>query len=135
MVESIESALFNFFQNTLELDICKSEIILNSFDFVSSIEIQKDNGNKRVYFLFTKELLDKVSKIFMCETNPTVEILNDLICEISNLVVGSAKVIASNSNINYNISTPTLEQSIDLYDFEMLKNYQSSNEIFAILIK
>ena len=47
-----------------------------------------------------------MAQILLCEETPDEQTLKDLSCEIANLVVGSAKVIAANANRHFDITTP-----------------------------
>ncbi len=96
--------------------------------FVSKIEVNGDI-NKPVYLFIPKETLDTVSMLLFGEKEYD---LPDLTNEIANLIVGNAKVIASDENIDFDISTP---QFLDIKDvkYDVRKDYSIDGECFSIL--
>ncbi len=104
---------------------CKN---LHKDGFISKIEIKGDI-NKSVHLFIPKETLDTVSMLLFGEKDYN---LPDLTNEIANLIVGNAKVIASNENVNFNISTPKF---LDIKDikYENRKDYSIDGECFSIL--
>jgi len=96
--------------------------------FVSKIKINGDI-NKDIYIFVPKKTLDKISKLVLGDTDYD---LKDLTNEIANLVVGNAKVIAADSDVNFDISTPSF---LDIKDikYENRKDYSIDGECFSIL--
>lgn len=74
--------------------------------------------------------------LFLFEEEPTDEILCDLIKEIANLIVGKAKVVASENGLCVDITTPNFicedAQAIQ-NDIEI--NFMFEGEIFSIAAK
>lgn len=62
--------------------------------------------------------MQRISKVFLEEDNSDEETLIDMALETTNLIVGSAKVIAEEADENpYTINTPHFEK-IDNFNFE-----------------
>jgi len=101
---------------------------LHEDGFVSKIEINGDI-NKGIYIFVPKETLDKISMLLFGDTDYD---LKDLTNEIANLIVGNAKVIASDENVHFNISTP---EFLDIKDikYKNRKNYSINDECLSIL--
>jgi len=101
---------------------------LHNDGFVSKIDIKGDI-NKGIYIFAPKKTLDKISMLLFGDTDYD---LKDLTNEIANLIVGNAKVIASDENVNFNISTP---EFVDIKDikYENRKDYSIDGECLSIL--
>ena len=126
MDKFLDKAVENFI-NSIGGNFTECKNIHND-GFVSKIDIKGDI-NKSVYLFIPKETLDKVSMLLFGEIDYDLE---DLTNEIANLIVGNAKVIASDENVNFNISTP---QFLDIKDikYENRKDYSIDGECFSIL--
>ena len=96
--------------------------------YVSKIEIDGDFKNS-IYILVPKSTLDKISMLLFgeCEYD-----LPDLVNEIANLIVGNAKVVASEEDVHFNISTP---EFLDIKDvkYENREDYSIEGECLSIL--
>ncbi len=78
---------------------------------VASIEIEESNERRfKVYLAAQKEFVQDVAKIFLDESQSDDETIKDMALECTNLIVGSAKVIASRNGLDFTISTPVLEE-------------------------
>lgn len=121
-------------------DVLASEISLfescpmGSF-YAAQIGVMGDiNYNITVYI--NKESLSKMAYLFLFEEDPDDETLKDLIKEISNLIVGKAKVVAAAEGLNFDISTPDFisdNTSVDENDMEI--NFMFEDQIFSIAAK
>lgn len=68
-------------------------------------KISTDRAN--FYFCSDLNFLYFLSRSILCESNPQEEELYDLCKEIANLVIGKAKVLYSQQNIQISIGTPS----------------------------
>lgn len=86
---------------------------------IAYIDIDTHDGSKhRVYIASDEGFMQRVSKLFLEEDESDEETLIDMTLETANLIIGSAKVIAEEANVNpYTINTPHFEK-IDIFDFE-----------------
>ena len=96
--------------------------------YISKIDIDGD-VKKSIYILVPKITLDKISIHLFgdCEYD-----LADLVNEIANLIVGNAKVVASEEDVHFNISTP---EFLDVKDvtYEKREDYSIDGECLSIL--
>lgn len=83
--------------------------------FITSIEIIEVGGRIPVYLIIRPLLLQALAEQLLGEMQPDEPTLIDLANELSNLVVGVAKVIASEEGLDFTISTP---QFLKIGNFE-----------------
>lgn len=119
MNEIIEKSFFRSFRETLGIDITSCDELLK-IGYISEIEIEGER-NSSIYLVFEKELLIKASNIMLLDDNPDENTIVDLSKELTNIVVGLSKVIASDRNIHYDISTPNF-----LGEREFTQTYNSA---------
>lgn len=121
-------------------DVLDSEVSLfescpiNSY-YAAAIDIRGD-ANHSVTVYINKKSLAKMAYLFLFEENPDNDVLKDLIKEITNLIVGKAKVLAADAGLNFDISTPRFisdNTTVDQNDLEI--NFMFENEIFSIAAK
>ena len=110
-----------------EINHCQEEV---KEGFISEIDIRGDE-NLDIFLVLPKDVLDKVSELLFGDTNYDVE---DLAKEIANLIIGNAKVLASEEDIHFNITTPKFHKEIDLkYDKKI--DLSLEGKCFSILFK
>lgn len=75
---------------------------------IAYLDVETKDGNKhRAYLACDKVLIQYVTEIFLGEEKSDEETLTDMLLETTNMIIGSAKVIAEESNITmFSISTP-----------------------------
>ena len=110
-----------------EIDNCKGD---TKEGFISEIDIRGDE-NLDIYLILPKDVLDTVSELLFGDTDYDIE---DLTKEIANLIVGNAKVLASEENIHFNISTPKFFDKIDI-DYDKKIDLSIKGKCFSILFK
>jgi len=105
---------------------------------IAYIDIDTKDGSKyRVYIASDENFMQRVSKLFLEEDESDEETLIDMTLETTNLIIGSAKVIAEENNLNpYSINTPHFEK-LDIFDFEydQAKVIKVQNDELMIAIK
>ncbi len=118
------------FAKSLGIDIikCNDDDIKG---FVSEVDIRGDL-NYKVYVVLPKEKLDMVSEIFFGDTSYDIE---DLSKEIANLIVGNANVVASEKNINFDISVPKFLGEYKNLEFDDKICLKSNGIKFFVLYK
>ncbi|MEA3330510.1 MAG: chemotaxis protein CheX [Campylobacterota bacterium] len=119
MLKTIIEASENFCIHQIREPYQVSDDIAKSRTLIAYIDIDTHNAQKfRVYIASDSKFMQRVSKLFLEEDDSDEETLIDMTLETANLIVGSAKVIAEEENINlYNIGTPHFLK-IDSFDFE-----------------
>lgn len=63
-----------------------------------------ENWHIRVHF--TKPCLKKIAAVLLEDKTASDATLSDLVCEISNVIVGHAKMIAAQKGTHFDVSTP-----------------------------
>ncbi len=119
MLNTISRALENFCIHQLNAKYIPTDEISKKRTLIAYIDIDTKNKQKyRVYIVSDQNFIQRVSKLFLEEDESDEETLIDMALEITNLIVGSAKVMAEELNENpYTIQTPHFLQ-IDIFDFE-----------------
>lgn len=90
--------------------------------------------NWRVTVHIAQPSLEKMAFLFLNEEQPDGEVLTDLIKEISNLIVGRAKVTAAARGVNFNITTPDFKgDAVSICrGADKCINFQFEGDIFTI---
>ncbi|MEA1916958.1 MAG: chemotaxis protein CheX [Campylobacterota bacterium] len=119
MVDVIVESAQNFVKHQMELESVKDSEISSEDMFISYIDITMHDGLKqRIYLGCHRDVLQRLADIMLFEEESEDEVLQDMMLETANLVIGSAKVLASESyDIHFDISTPYFEK-IAPFDFE-----------------
>jgi len=117
MIRTITEAAKHFCEHQMRSDFTLKEKISDIQVFIAYIDIDTDVEKKyRVYVASDKNFIQKVTTLFLEEENSDDETLMDMALETTNLIVGSAKVLAENSDTPYTINTPCFEK-IGFFDF------------------
>jgi len=138
MIHYIEMAAENFSTHQLKSSFEKINQLPKVRTFIAYIDITKTGGEKkRIYLACEEALLKQIAKLFLEEDINDENTLKDFALETANLVIGSAKVIAEEEDIDpFTISTPIFEK-IDYFDF--INDSQSiikiNNHLVVIAIK
>jgi len=88
----------------LKLDRCKN--IPRHFAYTATIPYRSDLKDRIATIWIQKPTLKILSNILLFEENPDEETLEDLAKELANLIVGHAKMLAHNQDLDYDIQTP-----------------------------
>lgn len=103
--------------------------------YSASVEVYGDI-NYHVALYIPEKSLKKMAFLFLFEEDPDAETLEDLIKEISNIVIGKSKVYAADDGLNFKIKTPQFLGSnvkVEANDFDL--NFTFEDEIFSIIGK
>ncbi|QFR49357.1 chemotaxis protein CheX [Sulfurimonas lithotrophica] len=137
MFNTIIEAAKNFCVHQIRDEFTLNDTLNKDRTLIAYIDLDTHSGNKyRVYISADKSFIQKVSYIFLEEDESDDETLQDMLLETANLIVGSAKVLAEESNNSYSISTPFFEKdgSFD-YEYDNIKTIQVQNDKLSIAIK
>ena len=94
---------------------------------VTFIEINIEDDKYKISISYDINIANKITMIFLEEENSDEETLIDMVLESTNLIVGSAKVLAQDEhNLFFNIGTPNFNKK------ERLKTIE--NQFQTILI-
>jgi chemotaxis protein CheY-P-specific phosphatase CheC len=119
MLKTILQACENFCLHQIRLPYELSDIQTKKRTLIAYIDINGVNGiNHRVYIAAEPDFVQRISKLFLEEDESDEETLKDMILETTNLIIGSAKVIAQEKSQNeYTIGTPHFLK-VDIFDLE-----------------
>lgn len=138
MLKSILKASENFCIHQIRSAHELSDTNHKKRTLIAYIDINCSDGKQhRVYLASEPSFMQRVSKIFLEEDESDEETLIDMALETTNLIVGSAKVIAEELNENpYTIATPNFIK-LDYFDFEYdeFKVIKIQNDEMIIAIK
>ena len=138
MLKTIIQASENFCVHQIRLPYKISDGETQKRTLIAYIDIDTQTGTThRVYIASDKNFMQRISKLFLEEDESDEETLMDMSLETTNLIVGSAKVIAEEANENpYTINTPHFVK-IDVFDFEydQAKVIKVGNDELIIAIK
>ncbi|MCK9473934.1 chemotaxis protein CheX [Sulfurimonas sp.] len=118
MLNTIIEASKNFCIHQVRLSYELHDNVAKMRTVIAYIDIQSINGTKyRVYIGATLSFAQRISTLLLEEDESDEETLIDMTLETANLIVGSAKVLASkNPSESYTMSIPHFEK-IDIFDF------------------
>ena len=137
MFKTIIKAAENFCTHQIRCDYKIEDQISKGRTLIAYIDIDLHNGSEyRVYISADKAFVQKVSQIFLEEDESDDETLQDMLLETTNLIVGSAKVLAEDSDESYTIKTPFFEKdgSFD-FEYDSSKCFTIDNSQLYIAIK
>ena len=135
MFETIIEAAKNFCLHQLgcEALIVEEKTPLQD-SLLASIEITTETQECfNVYFIMEKEFVQHIATVFLEEEESDIETLEDMALECVNLVVGNAKVLASDAQNHFNIATPVLNPSLQEYTDAV--SLQCNNTTFSIVVE
>lgn len=103
MLETIKTATEDVFKNTFALQVNESEQKPKT-GYLSSIVFKTGNLDS-ISYTFEKALLIDLVEILMLDTDEAS--LQDLSCELANLITGKAKVILEDQSVYCQMGTPS----------------------------
>lgn len=116
MLDFIEQAAKNFCLHQLGQNCEVKQGVSTKRTLIAYIDIESaKNKRYRAYIASDYPFMQKVSELFLEEEQSNEETLKDMTLETANLIVGSAKVLAEEQQIAFDIQTPFFEK-IDAFD-------------------
>ncbi len=137
MISTIIQAAENFCVHQIRLPHSTHDDTNKTTTLIAYIDIDTLRNEKyRVYLSADENFIQRVSLIFLEEEKSDEETLIDMLLETVNLIIGSAKVLAENSDNPYTISTPNFEKNgeFDL-EYDEIKTLQIENDRLSIAIR
>ncbi len=139
MFESVIEAAKNFCIHQLDAtpELKNKKLDINDGAIVAYIDTQDKNDKYRIYLIGTKKFVQMVAKVFLEEETSDTETLLDMAMECTNMIVGNAKVLAQDKDLNFNISTPHIEKIENFCeDVDYTKTIVcNNNELFICMKK
>jgi len=119
MLNTISTALENFCVHQIRVPYTLTDNISKEKNFITYIDVEtKTSKTFRIYLLSSRNFLQRVSNLFLDEKESDDETLKDIALETTNLIIGSAKVIAEELGKNpYTIKTPHFID-VDVFELE-----------------
>jgi CheY-specific phosphatase CheX len=126
MLKNIIIAAENFCVHQIREEHSLNDSLPKTKTLIAYIDIEANDSKKyRVYIATEHGFAQRVSKIYLEEDESDEETLIDMVLELANLIIGSAKVLAESEGKNpFSISTPNFEK-VDMFDF----SYEESKVI------
>jgi len=112
MVAIIQEAVKNFSIHQLRTTCEEVNTFSKVRTVVAYMDIEVvDGANYRVHIAYSYELLQCIAEVYLAEEESDDETLQDMSLETTNMIVGSAKTLASETSVHFDITTPHLGES------------------------
>ena len=137
MIEYISTATQNFFQHQMGTT-CKT--VANDEKMrtvIAYIDINSSNDSKhRIYIAMQEALLQQITELFLGEDVSDKQTLIEMSLETSNMIVGSAKVLAEGTGSDFTIETP-FSEGIKSFEvpYDEKQTFEINNTTFIIAVK
>jgi len=136
MTDAITKATYVFFTDIVSLKIDTAKSAGKDF-YGAAIALYENDVETQWYLLFKKHTLNEFSKALLFEDNLNEDDLDDLVKEVANMIIGSAKVTLEKENANntYKLSTPDFlghVPNLGLLKLDDYKVYKAKNRTFVI---
>ena len=123
MLSIIIEAAENFLHNQIELKTEKSNDLASFPEMrtvIAYIQVKMDDGEiKTVYLGFNESLIKEIVSVYLMEDDADEETMKDMALESTNMIVGSAKVLAENAQKeHFMITTPEFKAIEDFKNCE-----------------
>lgn len=118
MLNYITKAAENFCVHQIRQEPHISDGISKKRTLIAYIDIES-NTTHRVYLSCDEIMMRQICDIFLMEEDADEATMQDMILETANMIIGSAKVIASEEDdVHFNIATPFFE-AIDIFSIDV----------------
>jgi CheY-specific phosphatase CheX len=130
MIEIIKMSVKNYLESLeADFDECENK---NINGYVSKIEIVGDK-KADVYVVVPRKKLEYIAEYWFGNKNFDEK---DLTNEIANLIIGNAKIIAGENNVNFNISIPEfIGEYKNNIEYDDVLSFKYKDVCFYILFK
>ncbi|MDF1880008.1 chemotaxis protein CheX [Sulfurimonas sp. MAG313] len=120
MLSIIIQAAENFLHNQIDLKTEKSTDI-NTFSkmrtVIASIDVKMDDGEtKTIYLGFNETLIKEIISVYLMEDDADDATMQDMVLESTNMIVGSAKVLAEEAEKEHFMITTPEFKAIEEFD-------------------
>jgi len=108
MISIIIEAAENFLHNQIDLKTKRINTLTQLRTVIASIEVKMDDGEtKTIYLGFNESLIKEIVSVYLMEDDADDEMMKDMALESTNMIVGSAKVLAEEAEKeHFMITTP-----------------------------
>lgn len=117
MISLIKQAAANFLHHQIALESHLSEGLSQVRTVIASIDIKMDDGEiKTVYLGFNEGLIKEIISVYLGEDEPDEQTMQDMALESTNMIVGSAKVLAEEAEKEHFMITTPEFKAIEAFD-------------------
>ncbi len=108
MISLIKQAAKNFLHHQIELESHLTDTLSHVRTVIASIDVKLDDGEvKTVYLGFNEALIQAIISVYLGEDESDEQTMKDMALESTNMIVGSAKVLAEEAEKeHFMITTP-----------------------------
>lgn len=136
MKNAVDSALKNFCSNIIGLQVQEAKHIGGKL-YGAAIALYENSSESQWYLLFKKETLSDFSKALLFDDGLNEDDLDDLVKEVANMIIGSAKVLLEQSNkeATYKLGVPDFLGHVDnpqALQLEEILLYKMRNRSFLL---
>ncbi len=133
MVSLIIQAAENFLRDQIQLVPEEADALSQLRTVIASIDVKMDNGEiKSVYLGFNEALLKEIVSVYLFEDETDEKTMIDMALESTNMIVGSAKILAEQAEKeHFMITTPVFKaieefQNCQCSEFSVLNTSKDS---------
>ncbi len=117
MVSLIVEAAENFLHDQIELKTQKSDTLSQMRTVIASIEVKMDDGDSKIVYLgFNEALIKEIVSVYLMEDDADDQTMIDMALESTNMIVGSAKVLAEEAQKEHFMITTPQFKAIEKFD-------------------
>ncbi|MCL4432451.1 MAG: chemotaxis protein CheX [Epsilonproteobacteria bacterium] len=138
MLPTILQAAENFCIHQIRLPHTTAKMSDKKRTLIAYLDIETNSGIKhRAYLGCDSVLIQHIAEIFLGEENSDEETLMDMLLETTNMIIGSAKVLAEASDANsFTISTPHfIKEDYFTMPYDAMHTVQIANGEMLLAIK
>lgn len=137
MLPIIVEAAANFCQHQIRLPYQIIESDPKKRTLIAYIDIESSDGTHRAYVGCDSILIQMITEIFLGEEESDEQTLVDMLLETTNMIVGSAKVLAEDSyDLSMKIATPFfLSEELSQVEPDILQYIGIENGEMIIALK
>lgn len=138
MLPTILQAAENFCIHQIRLPHTTAKMSDKKRTLIAYLDIETNSGIKhRAYLGCDSVLIQHITEIFLGEENSDEETLMDMLLETTNMIIGSAKVLAEASDANsFTISTPHfIKEDYFTMPYDAMHTVQIANGEMLLAIK
>ncbi|MBE0497717.1 MAG: chemotaxis protein CheX [Campylobacterales bacterium] len=108
MISLIKQAAKNFLHHQIALESHLTDTLSHVRTIIASIDVKLDDGEiKTVYLGFNEGLIKEIVSVYLGEDEADEQTMKDMTLESTNMIVGSAKVLAEEAEKeHFMITTP-----------------------------
>lgn len=111
MIETIIKSAVSFCEHQLAKTCTKEEGLCLESLFIADIDMFNNKNKAQISVGITKPMLQYINLIFLDEHDSDTEELINMLLEVTNMIIGSAKVLIQNEqNSEYFIGLPSFKE-------------------------